>query len=490
MSFNRGAIIKFLLWSVLSFLFLFLFSYSTSPFYSISWGHDSAVFQIIGKGWIEGLIPYRDSFDHKGPLLFAFNAIGYLIGGKTGLFFLQGVFMLAFLEVSYRIFRLFLKELLAIILPVVMQIILCRTFDEGNMTEEWSLLFLAVSFYYLIKWLKTYQDGKKTHPPFYAFIYGICFACILFLRVTNAIGICCCVLIIALFLVINGCWKNLLQNIVSILCGVLLVIVPFCIYFYAKGCLYDMWYATILFNLSYGMENFWDMKMKISLILWALVALSFVYWCFFKKEPASYMGMLSAVLTGFLLYHSRGYEHYYMILCTYMPLYVYMTEKLWQKKEKVWTCIFVLGIMGQMGVTVLFLPQKLNRSQRLFENEAMNLSFAGIMKQIGDDERDSVIFYNMEAQAYLYADVLPVLKYFTHQDFHASISEKTREDVDRQFIEVKPKWIVVEIDSEEEPIIENNDIKDFLQGHYLLKGQEENSNRNERYGIYRYKAEK
>ena len=255
MSFNRGAIIKFLLWSVLSFLFLFLFSYSTSPFYSISWGHDSAVFQIIGKGWIEGLIPYRDSFDHKGPLLFAFNAIGYLIGGKTGLFFLQGVFMLAFLEVSYRIFRLFLKELLAIILPVVMQIILCRTFDEGNMTEEWSLLFLAVSFYYLIKWLKTYQDGKKTHPPFYAFIYGICFACILFLRVTNAIGICCCVLIIALFLVINGCWKNLLQNIVSILCGVLLVIVPFCIYFYAKGCLYDMWYATILFNLSYGMEN-------------------------------------------------------------------------------------------------------------------------------------------------------------------------------------------------------------------------------------------
>lgn len=483
---KKRIIIRFLLWAALSFFFLLLFSYSTSPFYSISWGHDSAVFQIIGKGWKNGLIPYRDSFDHKGPLLFALNATGYLIGGKTGLFLLQGLFMLAFLEVSFRTFRLFLKESIAVILPVIMQIILCRTFDEGNMTEEWSLLFLAVSFYCLIKWLKSYRDGKKTHPPFYAFIYGICFACILFLRVTNAIGICCCVFIITVFLLKNRCFKNLLQNMASILCGVLLIVVPFCLYFYLKGCLYDMWYATILFNLFYGMENLWDMKMKISLLLWALAALSCVYWYYFKKEPASYMGLLSAVLTGFLLYHSRGYEHYYMILCTYMPLYVYMVHELQKKGKKIWTGIFVLGIAGQVGVTVLFLPQKLNRSQRMYENEALNASFSGIMEQIGDDERDSVIFYNMEAQAYLYADIQPVLKYFTHQDFHASISEKTREDVFEQFADAPPKWIVVEIDSDEKPLIENEEIKSFLLENYTMKWQEENSNRNERYGIYRY----
>lgn len=198
------------------------------------------------------------------------------------------------------------------------------------------------------------------------------------------------------------------------------------------------------------------------------------------------MGLLSAVLTGFLLYHSRGYEHYYMILCTYIPLYVYMVNELQKEGKKIWTGIFVLGIAGQVGVTVLFLPQKLNRSQRMYENEALNASFFGIMKQIGDDGMDSVIFYNMEAQAYLYADIQPVLKYFTHQDFHASISEQTREDVFEQFSDAPPKWIVAKIDSEEKPLIENEEIKSFLLENYTMKGQEENSNRNERYGIYRY----
>ena len=89
-------LIRIGIWAVLGFFFLFLFSYSTSPLYAISWGHDSAVFQSIGKGWSKGYIPYLDSFDHKGPLLFALNALGYIIGGKNGLFILQLLFMTAF----------------------------------------------------------------------------------------------------------------------------------------------------------------------------------------------------------------------------------------------------------------------------------------------------------------------------------------------------------------------------------------------------------
>ena len=50
MNVKKKVMIRLFLWIFLSFLFLFLFSYSTSPFYSIIWGHDSAVFQIIGKG--------------------------------------------------------------------------------------------------------------------------------------------------------------------------------------------------------------------------------------------------------------------------------------------------------------------------------------------------------------------------------------------------------------------------------------------------------
>ena len=93
----------------------------------------------------------------------------------------------------------------------------------------------------------------------------------------------------------------------------------------------------------------------------------------------------------------------------------------------------------------------------------------------------------MEAQAYLYTDIQPVVKYFTHQDFHASISKETKDDVMQQFAEKKPAWVVIEIDQEGEPIVENEDMKKFLQNNYEIQGQEENRNRNERYGIYRYR---
>lgn len=92
----------------------------------------------------------------------------------------------------------------------------------------------------------------------------------------------------------------------------------------------------------------------------------------------------------------------------------------------------------------------------------------------------------MEAQAYLYAGIQPCLKYFTHQDFHSSISAETQQDVKEQFIEHRPKWIIVEI-IDEIPVIENRDVKKFLLDNYELKGYEKNDNRNEKYGIYKYK---
>ena len=34
---------------------------------------DSSVFQYIGKGILDGMVPYRDAFDHKGPILYLLN---------------------------------------------------------------------------------------------------------------------------------------------------------------------------------------------------------------------------------------------------------------------------------------------------------------------------------------------------------------------------------------------------------------------------------
>ena len=55
--------------------FVLVASTSTSPLYAGYYaygenaGGDSLQFQTIGKAWLDGSVPYRDTFDHKGPML-------------------------------------------------------------------------------------------------------------------------------------------------------------------------------------------------------------------------------------------------------------------------------------------------------------------------------------------------------------------------------------------------------------------------------------
>ena len=75
--------------------FLLRFSYSTSFLWPGYCGYDSAIFQTIGKYWAEGSVPYRDLFDHKGPLIFFIDMVGYWIHGRAGILVPQTVSLAA-----------------------------------------------------------------------------------------------------------------------------------------------------------------------------------------------------------------------------------------------------------------------------------------------------------------------------------------------------------------------------------------------------------
>ena len=73
---------KPVLYDVLLFLvaifFVTIFSYTTSPLYTtLGDTPDSPIFQIIGKYWVQGYVPYQDLWDLKGPYIFLVNAVGY-----------------------------------------------------------------------------------------------------------------------------------------------------------------------------------------------------------------------------------------------------------------------------------------------------------------------------------------------------------------------------------------------------------------------------
>lgn len=80
-------------------LFLFLaisaivlfFCSKNSPFYVFNDWVDANAFFTMGKGMMNGLIPYKDLFEQKGPILYFIYGIGYLLDndGFTGIYILE-----------------------------------------------------------------------------------------------------------------------------------------------------------------------------------------------------------------------------------------------------------------------------------------------------------------------------------------------------------------------------------------------------------------
>ena len=83
---RRAALALSLLCSVLALTV----ATTSSPLYATNFWTDSNLYFTIGRGMLEGLMPYRDLFDHKGPLIFLLYALGALVSDTS--FF--GVFLL------------------------------------------------------------------------------------------------------------------------------------------------------------------------------------------------------------------------------------------------------------------------------------------------------------------------------------------------------------------------------------------------------------
>jgi len=66
----------------LSFLFL-LIGTKSSPIYPINDWVDANAFFTMGKGLMNGLVPFKDLFEQKGPILYFIYGIGYLISNRT-----------------------------------------------------------------------------------------------------------------------------------------------------------------------------------------------------------------------------------------------------------------------------------------------------------------------------------------------------------------------------------------------------------------------
>ena len=467
---------------IISFLFLLLCSPYTSILNSY-YGYDSAVFMVVGKGMSKGFVPYRDLFDHKGPLLYLLNAVGFwMFDGKLGVLLIQTIFMMTVLVTIYKTARLYVTPTLSVTVVAIFMFLYCAMISEGNMTEEWSLIFNVFPIYLILSY---YRKGNVTlnHPFLYSFIYGLCLGAHTMIRINNAAVLCGMFLCFAIMLIREKAIGKLIAHMLVVLLGAFVVVVPFAVYFAANHAFSDFIYANFIYNFLYASDG----SSSKSLVDWLFVcvrisSLAILIWSAFACRKAKLiddnscfitisMGAVSA-LTMFLGY---GWLHYYLV---YVPImlvgvaFAFLYFSSFPLKVKIaklshFTSSFTL-------VTIVILMPFLWSGIRHIGKNVL-FDFAGyfdenvrsvteLVSSIPKNERDSVWSYDVQPQFYLYADIIPCYKYFTLQSFQSQSNEFIMPGIKEMLSNTPPNWIVISGTSQ----LKNDDLVEKLTEDYRL----------------------
>lgn len=312
---------------------------------------DQNIFYTLGRGIIDGKVPYRDLFEHKGPLIYFMHAFAALIDRNSfiGIYFLEVAFFAVTLYYTFKSIRLFTTERASYIATAISGALMCTTycFKVGDNAEEFCFAFLMVGLYHLLRYFKAadkdllrlgrrnYQGniGAHTHLISYkvVLVNGILAGCVLWIKFV-LLGFWIAWMAVVFFvLFLQKDYKRAFLSCAVFLGGMALTTLPWLVYFGINNAIGD-WFETYFYNniVLYAhhislwerikaiwnsfRKDFWQNPLIISVILLGLVQFGIM-----KKYVRSFFARFGILLTFFTLYillYGGGVRYdYYMLIC-------------------------------------------------------------------------------------------------------------------------------------------------------------------------------
>ena len=197
---------------------------------------DSAWFFMCGKAWMNGLVPYVDFADSKGPLLWLIYGLGYLLSPTSyvGVYWISCLWYGLTFFFTYKTAAVFLQDSRkSLVCALLMTLAFFNPwFHEEIRAEDFCLLFLVLSLYRTCLLLYAERLGEKEiHWSFG--ILGACFAA-LFLIKFNIAAMQAVLILGTLYWLLRE-KRSWLKPFLYGLCGFGAVTVPFLIYFLIAG---------------------------------------------------------------------------------------------------------------------------------------------------------------------------------------------------------------------------------------------------------------
>ncbi len=241
---------------------LFLFSFfmaagvlltcsKSSPLFPTNDWVDVNCFFTVGKSILQGIVPYRDLYEQKGPVLYFLYALAALISSKDflGVYLLEVAAYGLFLYFCGKLASVYLgKSLMTYLVVAILCVVLAISpaFAHGGGAEELMLFMLAYGLYSVTNAL----HEKRLLTFWEAFWNGVFAAMVLFIKFT-ALGF---YMGLALFIIIwyltHGLqWKRLLLTVGQFLIGVGAVTSLVLLYFGIHGAIGDLFTVYFYNNL-------------------------------------------------------------------------------------------------------------------------------------------------------------------------------------------------------------------------------------------------
>ena len=370
---------------ILLVTFLFLQNSPLSIWRGGETGTDSSVFRTVALMMRRGGMPYRDTFDHKGPLLFILNYVGSLISYHKGVWVIELlVDFIAFL-ILYKIARLCCGKTLSLCCMLGGISLLFEYFEAGNLTEEYAMVFIAGALYIFLDYFLNDQITKLR-----LVLCGFCLGGVCLLR-PNMISVwvvfCIAVLVQC---VQRKTWSDLSVFIVFFLVGFLMIVIPVLIWLGMNDALLPCFEDYILFNFAYASDpmrasfgykyiSFFTFCQK-TIVMIAL--LSAVWMCTCKKKLIGITCLSSLLLTLLLICISgQTYGHYGMVL---VPVVVFPIASLVSISEKQENCHSIGLILALYLFASLIAPDWIDllKSTGTYFAERNKPQISGVLQEV------------------------------------------------------------------------------------------------------------
>lgn len=452
-------------------LILLLFSFGLVMVCSgNSWLHpyhlhlDTSWFSMSGKAWMNGLLPYVDFSDSKGPLLWLIYGIGYLISPHNtyGVFVFEVVaYWLTFYLLS-KVGYLFLKTSTQALLATMLMgfLFFYPGLHQEMLVEDYSHLFNALTLYILLQTVYF-----RRYRPSYAFCLGFCCGCVLLLKYSYFLTLLIPIGMIFLFLMTHQ--GNVLQFLFRFIIGIAIIILPFIIYFLLfadfKSFIYEyflntgstvlkMWGESEIVS-NEGITNRWpgriiylfikDHYLSYFMTLITIGVLIAVY--FLRNSKWIVISLILWFGLAILLFSIAGSDHwnYYLNLCVFgfslCLLIVYPLKRLTMGET-------ILGggvIVGLMAIIVTFYIY--SEHAYGFRDKMGYESVGKMVAVINEREqrlgrKPTIVFYkDYEKGEHLRTNALPGMKYWSLQ---AGMTDEMFRQFKEDLFSKKPDFVI------------------------------------------------